>query len=335
MRERAVYGYLTLAGIFLGALVLCNLIVLKFFGFTWPSFVPFVGGQLAILSVGILPYPLTFLCTDLLSEIYGKKRADAVVWVGLVVSLLTLGWLQLAMAVPAKTTAGWAGAWTLEKEPSIEQLEEALVARGIRDFGFAWQQELEGDRLTTALPSGVEELRRGRLLLIDRRIAKADATHPPFEVRELLPARLRDVAPDGPRLELRTIAPVGDDLFARVFGSSMRAILASMIAYLFAQWFDIRLYHFWKRFTNGKHLWLRNNASTIVSQLLDSVLVITLLFAGVWTNDMIVAAIASAWCFKILCALADTPFLYLGVWLFRRLDLCPDPREDTGHVQPS
>lgn len=224
MRDRALYAYLTLAGIFLGALVLCNLIVLKFFGFQWPDWVPFLGGELAILSVGILPYPLTFLCTDLLSEVYGKKRADAVVWVGLLVSLLTLMWIQLGISVPAHETS-----------------------------------------------------------------------------------------------------PVDDDMFRLIFGNSMRAIMASMIAYLFAQWVDIRIFHFWKKLTNGKHLWFRNNASTILSQLLDSTLVITVLFAGIWSNTMIISAIVSAWVFKILCAIADTPLMYLGVWAFRRFDLAPNP----------
>lgn len=328
MRDRAIFGYLLLAGIFLGALVLCNLIVLKFFGFTWPSYVPFVGGQLAVLSVGILPYPLTFLCTDLLSEIYGKKRADAVVWVGLVVSLLTLLWLQLAMAVPAKTSEGWSGPWSSRPPVTTTELDKKLEAQGIVGMSFAWQSEIEADRLVanSASSSGAsDELRRGRLLLVDQRIAPQGEATPPFDVAALLGPDLADLAPIGPRLHLRTIAPVGDELFTHVFGSSMRAILASMLAYLFAQWFDIRLYHFWKGLTNGKHLWLRNNASTILSQLLDSVLVVTLLFAGVWSNELIFSAIASAWCFKILCALADTPLLYLGVWLFRRFDLCPEP----------
>ena len=52
------------------------------------------------------------------------------------------------------------------------------------------------------------------------------------------------------------------------------AVMASMIAYLTAQFIDVRIYHFWKKLTKGKHLWLRNNASTLISQLIDTVSVI-------------------------------------------------------------
>ena len=221
MRTRSLNAYLLLAGIFLGALVVCNLIVGKFFGFQWPV----IGGP-AILSVGILPYPLTFLVTDILSEVYGRRRANVVVWVGFVVSLLTLVYLSLGAAVPA----------------------------------------IESSRVD-------------------------DATY---------------------------------DL---VFGSAPRAILASMTAYLFAQWFDIQVFHFWKRLTKGRFLWFRNNASTVVSQLLDSTLVVTLLFAGEWPASQILIAIGSGWLFKALCALADTPLIYLAVWAFRRYDLAPEDSE--------
>jgi hypothetical protein len=132
-----------------------------------------------------------------------------------------------------------------------------------------------------------------------------------------------------PRGENRPLpkSPITDSLFDFVFGNTWRAILASMIAYLFAQWFDIQVYHFWKRLTRGRLLWLRNNFSTITSQFLDSALVVTLLFYGQWPNDLIVTAVLSAWVFKMLVALSDTPFLYLGVWLFVRFDLAPEDSE--------
>lgn len=318
MRERALYAYLALAGVFLGALVLCNLIVLKFFGFTWPSWMPFVGGELAILSVGILPYPLTFLCTDLLSEIYGKKRADAVVWVGLLVSILTLAWIQLAIAVPAKTAEAWVGEWTAVESPDIDVLDRALEREaGARASGlrFAWQTAWSPELTKT-------DQARGRLLLLDERGTTTQNAALPLRLDAIESAA---PMPRGSRQRVNTISPIGDDLFVYVFGGSMRAILASMLAYLFAQWIDIRLFHFWKRVTKGKHLWLRNNASTILSQLVDSTLVITVLFAGVWSNAMIFGAILSAWLFKICCALVDTPLIYAGVALFRRFDLMPSP----------
>jgi hypothetical protein len=97
------------------------------------------------------------------------------------------------------------------------------------------------------------------------------------------------------------------------------AVLASMLAYLFAQFIDIQIYHYWKRLTKGKHLWLRNNCSTFLSQLVDTatVLLLLCLFGEIsWElfSGLLVAGVA----FKILIAAFDTPFLYLGVFLFRK-----------------
>ena len=80
-----------------------------------------------------------------------------------------------------------------------------------------------------------------------------------------------------------------------------------MVAYLIAQFIDVRIFHFWKRLTNGKHLWLRNNGSTIASQLVDTSLVICILFVGVWKPDQIISAIFDGWMFKMLMAFIDTP----------------------------
>ena len=62
-------------------------------------------------------------------------------------------------------------------------------------------------------------------------------------------------------------SPVNDEVFTNVFGLYGPAVFASMTAYLTAQFIDIRIFHFWKKLTKGKHLWLRNNGSTIFSQL--------------------------------------------------------------------
>ena len=83
-----------------------------------------------------------------------------------------------------------------------------------------------------------------------------------------------------------------------------------MVAYLFAQFIDVRIFHFWKRLTNGKHLWIRNNGSTIASQLVDTTLVICILFVGVWESDQILSAIFDGWLFKMMMALIDTPIIY-------------------------
>ena len=103
---------------------------------------------------------------------------------------------------------------------------------------------------------------------------------------------------------------VNDDTYNKVFQNAWRIIAASMIAYLFAQFIDVKIFHFWKRLTNGKHLWLRNNGSTIASQLVDTTLVVMILFLGVWEPSNIISAIIDGWLFKMLMAAIDTPIIY-------------------------
>ena len=203
--------FLVLAGLFVSSLVLANAMVFKFVDVP----LPFVG--LATISIGVLPYPITFLCTDLISELYGKKRADAIVLTGFVVSVYMLGLLQLGRVLP------------------VSHLQDEMI----------------------------------------------------------------------------------QEHYMAVFGQSGRAIVGSMAAYLLAQFIDVRLYHFWRRLTDGRHLWLRNNASTMLSQLLDTTVVVTILFAGVWTWSQIGAVILASYAYKLLVAAADTPLLYLGSSVFR------------------
>jgi len=195
--------YLVLAGIFVASLVTCNLIANKFVSID-------LGFKTFIVSAGILPYPLTFLVTDILSEIYGKKRASMVVLSGFIASLFVLLFL-------------WIG---------------------------------------------------GQFNAING-------------------------------------SPLDNETYDLVFNNAWRVIFASMIAYLSAQFLDVRLFHFWKRMTKGRHLWLRNNASTIGSQLVDTILVISVLFVGVWDTDQIISAIIDGWLFKMLVAFIDTPLFYL------------------------
>ena len=103
---------------------------------------------------------------------------------------------------------------------------------------------------------------------------------------------------------------VGDATYDVVFQNAWRIIAASMVAYLFAQFIDVKIFHFWKKLTNGKHLWLRNNGSTIVSQLVDTALVVSILFVGVWDSSQIINAIIDGWLFKMLMAFIDTPIIY-------------------------
>jgi len=165
-----------------------------------------------------LPYPITFLITDLISEIYGKKRANYVVVAGIFASFFSMLIIYTSNAVPATP-------WS----------------------------------------------------------------------------------------------PVQDNMFSTVFGSTAIAVFASMMAYLLAQFVDIHIYHFWKNLTKGKHLWLRNNFSTFLSQFVDTATVLLLLCSfGKIEWDKFTGLLIAGFLFKVLVALFDTPFLYLGVYMFRR-----------------
>lgn len=239
-RERV---FLVLAGLFIGAMAMLNII-----GIT--RFVRI--GPLA-LAVGILPYPLTFLCTDLISELYGRKRASAVVWVGFVVNGLILGTLWLGQRLPAVPP---------EQQPP-------------------WQ--------TLALRDPV-------------------------------------YLPDG------SVVADQIELFSLMFACTSGAVLASMAAYLAAQLCDVHLFHFWKRLTRGKHLWLRNNGSTMVSQLVDAVAVIGLTFGAAFMRgeiafDQLLVLLGSNYAFKFVTALLDTIPVYLAVHYLSRY-LVIDPRAE-------
>ena len=105
--------------------------------------------------------------------------------------------------------------------------------------------------------------------------------------------------------------------------------IASMLAYLTAQSIDVRLFHFWKQLTKGRHLWLRNNASTIVSQLVYTVAILSILYiAGnfgesVTTVAALIVLIVNAYLFKLVAALLDTPLFYLGVKHLRHFEEDP------------
>ena len=222
-RELAKNIYLLLAGLFITSLVVSNLIFQKFF-YWYPLDVKLLGNSLFELSVGILPYPITFLITDLISEIYGKKRANQVVITGIFALFFSMGILLIANEVPAIKNS-----------------------------------------------------------------------------------------------------PIDDETFNQVFALSPIAALASMIAYLLAQFVDIRIYHFWKNLTQGKMLWLRNNFSTFSSQLIDTLLVVGLLsIFGVLEWKLFWGLVISGFLFKIIVAALDTPLLYLFVGIFRKtFDLKP------------
>lgn len=235
--------FLSLAGIFLTSLVLGNIIgTTKFVSLFsielsgWMlSIVPELVRENNIYTmsvpVGVIAYPFTFLATDLISELYGRKKAQLVVWVGFGMNVFMLFLMTVNNYLP--NAAGVSG---------------------------------------------------------------------------------------------------GTELFAGVYEFMVGNTIASMIAYLIAQTVDVRLFHFWKNLTNGKHLWLRNNASTTVSQLVDSTAILTILYiAGNLGEDIdtigkLIILILNSYLFKFFFALFDTPLCYLGVKLFQ--DFEEDP---SGH----
>jgi uncharacterized integral membrane protein (TIGR00697 family) len=235
-RERV---FLVLAGVFLGTLTMLNLLgITRFIDLSFTVF----GVDIPMpLAVGVLPYPITFLCTDFISEFYGRRRANWVVMVGVLLNLWVVFILWLGAALPPEVA-----------------LDPATNLPAIGTHGRVF-------------------------------------------------------------FELKTLA----------YG----AVAASMFAYLAAQLCDVYLFHFLKRLTRGRHLWLRNNGSTMVSQLVDTtaVILITHFYARalpvdpdqpIW--DQLFVFIASGYVFKLVIAALDTGPFYLGVrWLSRYLEYDP------------
>ena len=201
--------FLLLSSIFLTSLVVGNIIgTTKFvnvFGLTVPA--------------GTLAYPFTFLATDLICELYGKKRAQVLVWVGFAMNFFMLGLMMLGHYL--KDASGVSGATST---------------------------------------------------------------------------------------------------FESVYGFMIGNVIASMFAYLVAQSVDVKLFHFWKNLTKGKHLWLRNNLSTVVSQLVDTTAILSVLYIANNLGDSIrtisdlISLIIASYLFKFFIALLDTPLFYIGVW---------------------
>lgn len=97
-----------------------------------------------------------------------------------------------------------------------------------------------------------------------------------------------------------------------VFGVLPRITGASLVAYVISQQHDVWAYQFWRRHVPGP-LWIRNNLSTIVSQLLDSVIFTVAAFLGVFPLRVLGEIVLTTYLFKAVVAILDTPFLYLSV----------------------
>ncbi len=197
-------AFLLLASLFAGLLVIANILAVK----------PIVIGDGIIVPAAVIAYALTFPITDTVSEIWGRKRANALVWAGLATSLMAAAMVRIALWLPP------ASFWPLQGS------------------------------------------------------------------------------------------------FEEILAANFRIVLASMAAYLVSQLHDVWAFSYWKKKTEGRHLWLRNNASTVVSQFMDTGIFITLAFWGVWPD--ILPVIIAQFAVKAVIALADTPLVYLLVaWLKR------------------
>ncbi len=195
-------AFTSISAVFAGCLVGAAILAVKpvhLFGLTFPA--------------GVLAYAVTFACTDVISEIWGKKRSQQVVLAGFFALAVFYGLAWLAIVVPP------AGFWK------------------------------------------------------------------------------------------------GQPAFGCVLGSTLRIIIASLIAYLVSQMNDVILFHRIRVQTKGKWLWLRNNGSTMVSQAIDTVLFITIAFAGVFP---LVPMMIGQYLVKLAIALLDTPVVYAAVWLIKR-----------------
>ncbi|MDZ7808249.1 MAG: queuosine precursor transporter [Gracilimonas sp.] len=232
--------FLFLAGIIQTALVLGNVIgTTKFvtlFSMDLPNWLRSITPSIVrddsiytmSVPVGVLAYPFTFLATDLISELFGRKKVQLVVWVGFFMNFFMLLLMSAGHWLP--NTGGVSG---------------------------------------------------------------------------------------------------GIQLFKGVYEFMVGNTIASMIAYLTAQTVDVRLFHFWKNLTGGKHLWLRNNASTMVSQLVDSSAILSILYLAGNLGDNVnslatlIILILNSYLFKFFFALFDTPLFYLGVRFLKHYDEDP------------
>ncbi len=111
---------------------------------------------------------------------------------------------------------------------------------------------------------------------------------------------------------------INDDSFHKMFSVYGIASIASIFATFFGQLLDVQIYSYLKVLTKSKHLWLRNNLSTIIAQVLDTIIVLTILcLADILSWEYYYKIMINSIIFKIIAALADTPFCYLGHYLIK------------------
>jgi len=163
------------------------------------------------LPAAVFVFPLTFLITDTINEVWGKKVARDVVWLGFAMNLLMLLFLQLGRVLPPAPF---------------------------------WEHQ---------------------------------------------------------------------EAYEAILGAVPRMVFASLAAYLVSQLHDVWSFNFWKKITDNKRLWLRNNLSTMSSQLIDTLIFITIAFIGTVPTETLIILMVNQYVIKVLLAIVDTPFIYLSV----------------------
>ncbi len=228
MKENYIKIYAILMTIFVVMLVLTNIIGTKIFILFESSLPNGIFGSPIALTAGIITYPITFLVTDITSEVFGKKKANLMVIVGFFCSLLSL--IIITIVLNLTPSEIWLTG------TSYNNLEDIVLA------------------------------------------------------------------------------------FNTVFTLPGILIFASMTAYLIAQLIDIRIFHYIKKITNSKHLWMRNNISTMFSQLIDTIIVNSI-FLGFGMGiefSIIIKIIIANYFVKLIFAAIDTPLVYVFVNLINK-----------------
>ncbi len=195
--KKTTNNLIAINAVFIMSLLVANIVagkIISIFGLIVPS--------------AVVAYGITFLCTDVINEIWGKAEAQRTVMLGLKIQLASLALIMLAIVLPSAPFA--------------------------KDFSQS---------------------------------------------------------------------------FNIVLGQNARVVLASLTAYMISQWHDVLSFNFWKNKTKGKHKWVRNNLSTLGSQVIDTAIFITIAFWGMVPN--ILWMIFSQYVVKAIIALMDTPFFYL------------------------
>lgn len=103
-----------------------------------------------------------------------------------------------------------------------------------------------------------------------------------------------------------------DIAFNKIFGQGQRIIIGSLTAFILGQLIDVFAFQKIKKITGNKYLWLRSTGSTLISQFIDSFVVLFIAFSGVFTNSQIVAIGITNYIYKFIIAIALTPIIYLG-----------------------